>query len=76
MCLFQHRPGGGRALRKNEVGLERDKFHCEPVHRRDIGCRPANVDFDVATLRPSELSEFLSQRRDPGLRFMVLGNAN
>jgi hypothetical protein len=35
--LFQHRPsGGGRALRKKEIGLERDQFLREPLHGRDM----------------------------------------
>jgi hypothetical protein len=51
--------------------LKRDEFLRELLHRLDIGCRPARVDLDVATLRPPELPEFRPERRDLGLRSRV-----
>ena len=59
-------------MRKNEVGLQRDEFLRESLSRLRVeGCRPASVDPDVTALRPPELLEFLLERRDPGLRFLV-----
>src|SRR5262249_60067426 len=67
----QHRRSSGCTARKYQVGLKRDEFLREALHRLDIGCRPASVDLDVSAFRPPELPEFLPKRRDPGLRFMV-----
>jgi len=50
--------------------LKLDQFLRESFHRLDIGRRPASVDFDVTALRPPDLSKFLPERREPGLRFI------
>ena len=70
--MLQHRRGGGRAMRKNQVGPQRDEVLGESLHRRRIaGCRPASVDPDVAVLHPPKLLESLPERRDIGLSFPV-----
>ena len=69
--LLQQRRSGGCALRKNEVGLQRDEFLRESLPRLRVERRPASVDPDVAALRPPELLESLPERRDPGLSFPV-----
>ena len=51
--LLQQGRRGGRAMRKNQVGLQRDEFLGEPLSRlRIAGRRPASVDPDVAALCP------------------------
>ena len=66
--LSQQSRRGGCVMRKNEVGLQRDKFLRESLHRWRVGChRSADVDADVAILHPSERLEALAQRRDAGL---------
>ena len=70
--MLQQRRSGGCVMRKNEVGLQRDEFLRESLHRlRVAAARPANVDPDVAALRPPELLESLPERRDAGLCFRV-----
>ena len=68
--LLQHRPSGWCRTGKDEVRLKLDQFLRESFHRLDIGRRPASVDFDVTALRPPDLSKFLPERREPGLRFI------
>ena len=54
--LLQQSRRVGRAMRKNQVGLQRDEFLGELGSRLGVvGCRPANVDLDIAALRPPEL---------------------
>ena len=52
--LLQHRRGSGCVLRKHEVGLLRNEFLRDSLHRLHVGC-PANVEPDVAALRPPQL---------------------
>jgi hypothetical protein len=67
-CLLQQRRGDRCALRKNEVGLQRDEFLRKSLHRLDVaGCRPAGVDPDIAALCPAELLKSLPQRGEAGL---------
>jgi hypothetical protein len=55
-------------MRKNEVGLQRDKFLRESLHQRRVGRRRApDVDADVAALRPPERLQPLAERREAGL---------
>jgi hypothetical protein len=59
----------GGDVRKNEVGLQRDKFLRELLHRLRVERRPAKVDPDVAPLCPPELLETLQERGDEALSF-------
>src|SRR5262249_18648189 len=71
--LLHHRRSRGSTDCKNEVRLKRDEFLRTTFYRldKDIGRRPANVNVDIAALRPSELSKFLLECRDPRLGVMV-----
>ena len=59
----------GGDVRKNEVGLQRDKFLGELLHRPRVERRPAKVDPDVAPLCPPELLETLQEHGDEALSF-------
>ena len=60
-------------MRKNQVGLQRDEFLGESLSRlRVAGRRPASVDPDIATLRPPELLEFITECGDKGLSLPVV----
>src|SRR5215207_3691748 len=66
-CLLHQRRRGGRALRKNEFGLQRDEFLGVSLSQLRIAWwRPAIVDPDVAILRPSQLLKPLAERCDEG----------
>jgi hypothetical protein len=55
-------------MRNNEVGLQRKKLLRESLHRWRVGCcHPANIDANVAVLRPPERLESLAKRREAGL---------
>ena len=69
--LLQHRPGGRRGARQNEVGLKPDQFLRQSSHRLDIHRRPARLDVDIATLCPPGLAQLVSERCDPGFPFNV-----
>ena len=70
--LLQQSRRVGRAIRKDQFGLERDEVLRELLPRlRVAGWCPAILDPDVAALRPSELLESLPERRDAGLCFRV-----
>jgi hypothetical protein len=56
-------------VRKNEVGLQREKFLRELLHRLRVERRSAKVDPDVAPLCPPELLETLQERGDEALSF-------
>src|SRR5262249_17598873 len=72
-CLLQQRRSDRCALRKDEVGLQRDEFLRKSSHRLDVaGCRPAGVDPDIAALCPAELLKSLTQRRDAGLPYRIV----
>src|SRR6516164_6801085 len=72
-CLLQHRRGDRCALRKNEVGLQRDEFLRKSLHRLGVaGCRPAGVHPDIAALCPAELLKSLPQSRDAGLPYRIV----
>ena len=70
--LLPQSPRGGCAMRKDQVGLQ-----CDELLRQSLSClgvagrRPANVDLDVAALRPLEPRERLPKRCDEGLSFPV-----
>src|SRR5262249_53200408 len=70
-CLSRHHRSRGSTACKNEVRLKRDEFLRTTFYELDIGRSPANVNVDVAAVHPSELSEFLPERRDPRLGIMV-----
>src|SRR6202035_4845955 len=53
--LLHHRRSRGRGCCKNEVGLQRDEFLRESLHRLHVASGPAIVDPDVSALRPPEL---------------------
>src|SRR5262249_42729212 len=67
--LLQHRPSGWGGTCKDQVRVKLHQFLPESFHQRAIGLRPASVYFDVAIVRPPDLSEFLPERREPGLAF-------
>src|SRR5499427_3172843 len=72
-CLLQQHRGDRRALRHNEVGLQRDELLRKSLHRLDVaGCRPAGIDPDIAALCPAELLKSLAQRRDTGLPYRIV----
>jgi hypothetical protein len=68
--LLQQRGSGGCGCRKNDIGLQRDKFLGGPFQRFDVG-RPTSVDLDITALRPPELLEFLPKCRNAGLNLRV-----
>src|SRR5262249_62033762 len=62
----------GRAMRKNQVGLQRGEFLGESLSRlRVAGRHPACVEPDVAALRPPKLLESVTECADEGLSFPV-----
>src|SRR5262249_31354276 len=63
--------GGGGALRKNEVGLQRDEFLGESLHQLLVQRRPAIVDPNVAAFRPPKRLESLPECGNKGLSFPV-----
>src|SRR6516165_4602644 len=69
--LLQQCSRGGGAVRKNEIGLQRDQLLREPLHHLRVGPGPAGVDPYVAAFRPPELLERFPKCCDPGLCFRV-----
>ena len=64
-------PRWRRALRKNEVGLQRDHFLGEALHQLRAQPRPAIVNPNVAALCPPKLLECLAECGDESLSFTV-----
>ena len=56
---------------RRKGGLQRDELAREPLHRCHVGCRPANLDLDVAALQPSKLPKAIPERSDEGVSFRI-----
>ena len=69
--LLQQLRSGGRALRKNEVRLQRDEFLGELLHQFLVERRPASFDPNVAAIRPPELLKSVPECCDKALCLQV-----
>src|SRR5215471_568186 len=58
--------------RQNDVRGERDQFRGKCAIALGVTCAPADVDADVATLRPPQLLQPLQKRRETDLLFQLI----